>query len=489
MRGAMGCTSCGERLRRAVEEAGRRGFPTPDPQELSADPPPADGKAAPAEEQRPADSRESARQAAPAVPDQPAAPKPDRRAAWFPGAELFYAPSVVTPSPKETGPPRRRVSKAQAAPEPDRVPEPPPQQTPAAPALAPRGEPPEGPAVPAAPGPAPGPAPQGPGPGRAGAPGPKRGLLQRLLSGGRAERTGGPAPAAPDPVAAACEFSVVVPSRDEGELLVRTVESILRTRDATFEVIVADDGEGETMDLHGRWPNVFQIAAPRRGPAAARNAGVEVARGRILVFLDAHVQVPPHWLSAMGEALRADPGLAAVGAAIADEARPRAVGYGMTWDEELNPRWLSRPERAVAEVPLVPSGCMAVRADAFRAAGGFNRGFRGYGYEDVEFSLRLWLLGYRLACLRDVVVSHRFRSRFPYPVDLHDNCYNLLRMAASHFNERRVAKVIGLVARRTDPGPVLARVLTDDTADDRRRWHQTRVHTDDWFMERFGIPF
>lgn len=292
-----------------------------------------------------------------------------------------------------------------------------------------------------------------------------------------------------EPGAGLAEFSVIIPSRDEGELLLRTVRSVLESEGPPFEVIVVDDGSADPPSLGGLWPNVRQVQGAQLGVAQARNAGADVAGGRFLVFVDAHVLVPPRWLAEVEAAFQADPQLAAVSPGIAAEGNTEAVGYGLTWDENLNVRWLERPRREVVEVPLLPGGCLAVRSEVFRSCRGFNRGFRGYGYDDVELSLRLWLMGYRLASLSGLTVIHRFRPGFPYPVDLGSNYYNLLRMAVTHFNERRIGKVLSQVSGRIDPSLLIARLLTDDTAEERRRWHEMRARDDDWFMSYFRIPF
>lgn len=284
-------------------------------------------------------------------------------------------------------------------------------------------------------------------------------------------------------------FSVIIPSRDEGEFLTATVQSVLASEGPAFEVIVVDDGSRRPADLHGRWPHVTQIEGPGLGVAPARNLGAASARGRYLVFIDAHVEVPPDWLERVERAFAGAPGLAAVSPGIASYDDPRAVGFGLTWDDRLRVRWLPRPDAGVVEVPLLPGGCLAVRKAVFDRVGGFNRGFRGHGYDDQEFSLRLWLMGHRLGCLRDVVVLHRFRTDFPYPVDPEQSLYNLLRMALSHFGQARLARVLSLVQETTTLAPLMARLLTDDTLEDRRRWLAVRLHDDDWFMRRFAIPF
>lgn len=86
-------------------------------------------------------------------------------------------------------------------------------------------------------------------------------------------------------------------------------------------------------------------------------------------------------------------------------------------------------------------------------------------------------------------VIHCFRPRFPYLVKLGEMYYNLLRMGITHFSGERIAKLLFLVRKSIDPTLILARLFTDGSVADRERWARERVHSDDWFMERFAIPF
>ena len=283
-------------------------------------------------------------------------------------------------------------------------------------------------------------------------------------------------------------FSVVVPCRDEGEMLARTLESIAASRGPSYEVIVVDDQSRDPVEPHNL-AGARLVRGPGLGPAAARNAGAAVAKAEFLVFVDAHVLVPPDWLEILLAIFRRYPGLAAVSPGIAAEDNPRRTGYGLTWDARLNVRWLSRPLGTLAEVPLLPGGCLAVRRQVFLAAGGFDRGFRGYGHEDEEISLRLWLLGHQLAATGEFSIVHRFRPRFPYLVKLGEMYYNLLRMGVIHFSEERMAKLLFLVRKSIDPTLLVARLMVDGSVMDRERLARERVRDDGWFFERFGIPF
>lgn len=87
--------------------------------------------------------------------------------------------------------------------------------------------------------------------------------------------------------------SVIVPVHAGGAALVQCLEALARLSPPPLEVIVVDDG-GSPADSRPHAPDVRVVRLPqRRGPAAARNCGASVARGDVLLFVDADVLVPP----------------------------------------------------------------------------------------------------------------------------------------------------------------------------------------------------
>lgn len=288
--------------------------------------------------------------------------------------------------------------------------------------------------------------------------------------------------------------SIIIPCKNEGSNLAMTVDSILAASESTaYEIIVVDDGSSDgccNFLLQGdRYRAVSLITTTGLGAAAARNLGAAAAQGMYLVFCDAHVQVPARWLSKLLDTFK-HAGVDAVSPAIGSLKNPAAVGYGQTWNERLKTVWLPRPPGAtVKAVPLLPGGCLAVRAAAFHKVAGFDRGFISWGWEDVELSLKLWLFGFRLYVNPAVKILHFFRIRHPYRVTTYQVSYNLLRLAVSHFNHKRLVKVLSLVRSTTPSKEIFCHVLTAGGLKQRLDYLQHRIYDDDWFMERFHINF
>jgi GT2 family glycosyltransferase len=159
-----------------------------------------------------------------------------------------------------------------------------------------------------------------------------------------------------------------------------------------YEVIIISDGSTDgteaylealrsTMRL--RW---FQQA--NRGPAAARNAGVQEADGELIIFIDDDVVPEPRLL---GEHARshheAGRDVAVVGPMLTPEGFEMAPW--VRWEQEM----LMKQYRAVlrgdwpATARQFHTGNASLRRSHILAVGGFDEGFRRA--EDMELAYRL----------------------------------------------------------------------------------------------------
>lgn len=286
--------------------------------------------------------------------------------------------------------------------------------------------------------------------------------------------------------------SLIIPARNEGLNVINTLNSIFQCRNATpFELIVVDDGSEDGCCHFLRKPdrpkNIKLVNTGGVGSARARNAGAASAAGDILIFCDAHIFVEDNWIDRLVESI--DSGrVDAVCPAIAPHDRSNDLAGGFTWDDSLRFIWLPRPPK-LSPVPLLPGGCMAVRAGVFFNVEGFDRGFIVWGREDEEISLKMWLFGYTLGVNPDVKVRHVFRQRHPYTVSWDHVDYNLLRMAYSHFKGERILKAAGLIKHHPNSRRIEQQVLAGDVAKQRLRYFSRRKRDDDWFFKRFRISF
>ncbi len=290
------------------------------------------------------------------------------------------------------------------------------------------------------------------------------------------------------------DASIIIPCKNEGQNVRMTLESLFAAAPVSrVEHIVVDDGSADGccdfIKEDNRYGSVKLISSAGLGAARARNMGAAGARGRYLIFCDAHITVPAGWPDGLLDAFNLDR-VDAVSPAIGSLGYPDATGYGQTWNERLQVVWLPPPPGMKTDpVPLLPGGCVAVRGEVFQQVGGFDPGFISWGHEDVEFSLKLWLFGYHPAVAPEVKILHLFRKKHPYPVRMDHFLYNMLRLAYSHFNEERIGKVLALIGQAGNAKKINRRVLGGGAIRQRLEYFARRKYDDDWFMGKFGVPF
>ena len=91
--------------------------------------------------------------------------------------------------------------------------------------------------------------------------------------------------------------SVVIPTHNRRRQVERAVASVLGHTYQDFELLVIDDGSGDgtAERLEGRDQRLRYLWQVNRGPSAARNAGIRLARHPVVAFLDAdNYWLPDH---------------------------------------------------------------------------------------------------------------------------------------------------------------------------------------------------
>lgn len=96
-------------------------------------------------------------------------------------------------------------------------------------------------------------------------------------------------------------ISVIVPVYNVQEYIGRCIGSILGQTFADFELILVDDGStdgsrGICADFARRDNRVVLLENDHKGVSAARNAGLDAARGEYITFVDGDDSIHPHFL-------------------------------------------------------------------------------------------------------------------------------------------------------------------------------------------------
>jgi glycosyltransferase involved in cell wall biosynthesis len=107
--------------------------------------------------------------------------------------------------------------------------------------------------------------------------------------------------------------SVVIPCYNQGAFLREALDSVRSATTRPVEVIVVDDGStDDTAAVAASTPGAICVRQPNAGLAAARNRGLEEARGEYVVFLDADDRLAAGGIDIGAAALDENPGCAFV---------------------------------------------------------------------------------------------------------------------------------------------------------------------------------
>jgi cellulose synthase/poly-beta-1,6-N-acetylglucosamine synthase-like glycosyltransferase len=200
--------------------------------------------------------------------------------------------------------------------------------------------------------------------------------------------------------------SFIVPVRNAGPSLVRTVEAIAGEADGlrSWELILVDDRSTDEALAKIRSafpdaPTVF-IDGDGRGACAALNLGLKAARYPLIAQVDQDVVLQKGWLGHLIG--RIAPAVAAVqGQYVCDPAAPLLARL-MSLDLQ------DRYARLADETEHACTGNVLYQAAAVHRVGGFDEAM-GYGY-DNDMSYRLRAAGYTLRYCAGAKSTHRWRE-------------------------------------------------------------------------------
>lgn len=103
--------------------------------------------------------------------------------------------------------------------------------------------------------------------------------------------------------------SVCICTRDRPEELDRALASVIASRPAAHQIVVADDSGGEESEhlVRAQEAEIIYVRGPRTGLGANRNAAIEAADGDFLLFLDDDAVLGESFLATMEAKLGAVP--------------------------------------------------------------------------------------------------------------------------------------------------------------------------------------
>ena len=211
-------------------------------------------------------------------------------------------------------------------------------------------------------------------------------------------------------------LSVVIPSYNRWKTLKLSLDALRNTKLPSdyYEIIVSDSGsEDGTVEgvenLKRSWHSLRLITAENKGKAQARNRGVQLAKGKVILFLDADMIPYPGLLEGhlrFHQRMNFSSSVALLGLEIRvnDEDELKIA--------RENPEAFlkEKPHRASIKVSTpIPralpwyyslTGNLSLSREAIVKAGLFDESFERYGYEDLELGYRLHKIGVSLFHLK-----------------------------------------------------------------------------------------
>jgi cellulose synthase/poly-beta-1,6-N-acetylglucosamine synthase-like glycosyltransferase len=201
--------------------------------------------------------------------------------------------------------------------------------------------------------------------------------------------------------------TVIVPAWNAEATIQPCLDSLLASdypKERTEVIVVDNASTDRTSELLSHYRDrVLVLREEKRGPAAARNRGLQAASGTVVAFTDADCEVDPAWLRTLASSLR-DPSVGIVGGRILSK-RPcnRIELFGERIHDHGKAIQVSDPPYAITMN-------WVSRRSALQEAGGFDEEY--LRCEDVDLTRRIMDAGLTLRYQHDAVVFHRNERTF-----------------------------------------------------------------------------
>ncbi len=211
-------------------------------------------------------------------------------------------------------------------------------------------------------------------------------------------------------------YSVIVPSfnrKEEIQELLTSFKNLSFPPDQ-FELIIADDGSTDgTEELVKEFQETCHLdlkfyRQENRGPGAARNMGMENARGEFYIFIDSDCTVSPNWLTAIDETINNQHADAFGGPdSFRDDFPPllKAINYSMT--SFITTGGIRGHKKKGLGKFYPRSFNMGLSREIYEKIGGFGKLRHG---QDIEYSHRIIESGAKVVLVPDAIVYHKRRT-------------------------------------------------------------------------------
>lgn len=214
------------------------------------------------------------------------------------------------------------------------------------------------------------------------------------------------------------DISIVIPTYQRCASVRRALQALAQQTvlSSEYEVLVVIDGSQDgTREMVAQFEAPYSLRGlwqPNQGRAAACNAGIRRATGRLLVLLDDDMEPVPEFLTAHRRVHRGNDRLGVMGAVpvVFDaSSRPIMQYVGAKFNEHLTR--LAQPDHTLCLRDFY-SGNFSIRRELLRAVGLFDEAFTEYGNEDLELYVRLRDAGVRVVFSPEAIARQHYTKAF-----------------------------------------------------------------------------
>jgi glycosyltransferase involved in cell wall biosynthesis len=207
------------------------------------------------------------------------------------------------------------------------------------------------------------------------------------------------------------EISIVIPVYEDPNGILATLNALEEQTypDQNYEILVVDNNSNdETPEVINRFkkraPHLVRLYnETKQSSYAARNKGIEHAKGDIIAFLDADEVVASDWLEKIDKKL-ANSSIRYLGCNV-EVICPKDRFLG-----QFNQETGFHIQKKIEDYHFAATCSLVVRADIFRELGLFDDDLISRG--DVEFGRRAFRHGINLEYADDICVYHPARTTF-----------------------------------------------------------------------------
>jgi len=208
-------------------------------------------------------------------------------------------------------------------------------------------------------------------------------------------------------------FSIIIPLYNRPQEIKELLETLVLQTYKQFEVLVIEDGSVNDAEAivnsFSTELNVRYFKKPNEGQGFTRNFGFERAKGDYFVIFDSDCLIPANYLEIVSNSLATnylDAYGGPDGAHSSFTPTQKAISYSMT--SPFTTGGIRGNKKAIGQFHP-RSFNMGVSRQVWEKAGGFIITRLG---EDIEYSIRIHSLGFKIGLIPDAIVFHKRRTNF-----------------------------------------------------------------------------